>query len=110
MPKLSDLLAETATTELDVGGLKVHLTYYVLWDARISEEDWARFKPMPVREYWAEMLGRILKEWDLVDDDGQPVPITLEAFDKHEVPNRLLAAISDAVQGSVLAGKANGTR
>lgn len=105
--KLADLLEETATAEVNVGGKVVHLVYRVLWDARISAEDWERFKALPVREYWAELLARLLTSWDLVDEDEQPLPIEKDAIVGSPMPNRLLQGFADAITGSALSGKAS---
>lgn len=104
--KLADLLEETATVDVQVGSATVNLTYRVLWDARISQEDWATFKEMPVRPYLCEILARLVKQWDLIGDDDQPMPITAEAIQSSAIPNRLLEAFIDAITGNAVSGKA----
>jgi hypothetical protein len=104
--KLADLLEETATVDVQVGSATVNLTYRVLWDARISDEDWATFKDMAVRQYLSEFLARVVKQWDLIGEDDQPMPITAEAIQGSAIPNRLLQAFIDAITGSAVSGKA----
>lgn len=110
--KLADLLEETAPADVQVGGATVHLVYRVLWDARISEEDWEKFKELPVRTYLAEFLARIVKSWDLVDEQDQPLALDAEAIAASPMPNRLLQAFVDTITSSAMSGKvsANGSR
>lgn len=107
--KLSELLAETDAVDVPVGDKALRLTYRVLWDARISPEDWAKLKDLEVRDYYAEMLSRLVVSWDLTDDEGQPLPITREAFDQHQVPNRLLGTMVDAIMNRSVSGKVSAT-
>lgn len=50
----------------------------------------------PARKEMSEALGELLVSWDYLDDDGKPLPINGETFEKH-VPqilsDRLWAAI-----------------
>jgi hypothetical protein len=105
MPKLSDLLAEKARAEIQVGGATVNVMFYVLWRDRFSEGEWADLIATPGREHIKQLLPRIALSWDIEDDDGHAVPITAEAFDQHNLPTDLLMAIATRLTGSDLAGK-----
>lgn len=122
--KLSDLLDETGSTEVHIGGASISITYVVIWEARFTEDEWAEIRrtrtegegdaarEVPVlepREYFGRVLPRLLKSWDLVDDDGQPIPITAGAFEQYHIPTRLLRMCETAVLESMTAGKTNGT-
>jgi hypothetical protein len=103
--KLADLLEETASVDVKVGGASVHLVYRVLWDAQIPDDYFESFKDRPIREYFADFLSRLLKSWDLVDEQEQPLPITYEAILSSPMPNRLLQAFADAITGNAVSGK-----
>jgi hypothetical protein len=51
-------------------------------------------------------LPRVMVSWDLVDDDGHAIPVTAEAIDEHQIPDRLLYACEQRALGSDLLGKA----
>jgi hypothetical protein len=105
MPKLSELLAEKAKVELTVGGATIHVTFYVLWRDRFSDEEWADLLALKGRDYLGAILPKIVLEWDIVDDDGHAIPVTAEAFDQYDIPDALLAAVERRTTGSDLSGK-----
>jgi hypothetical protein len=106
MPKLSELLAEKAKVELTVGGATVHVTFYVLWRDRFSDEEWADLLTLKGRDHLKKLLPQIALSWDIVDDEGHDVPITSEAFDQYDIPTDLLNGIAMRLTGSDLSGKA----
>lgn len=106
MPKLSDLLAEKAKADIQVGGSMLAITFYVMLRQRFSEEEWDRLLAMKGRDYLKTLLPRVLVSWDLVDDDGHAVPVTADAIDQHNIPDVLLYAIERRIFGSDLSGKA----
>lgn len=103
--KLTALLEETQSIDVPIGGATVHLTYRVLWDAQLPEDYFDSFKGRPMREYFADFLARLLTNWDLVDDQEQPLPISYEPIRDSAMPTRLLQAFSDAITGSAVSGK-----
>lgn len=105
MPKLSDLLAEKAKGDIQVGGAKITFVYYAMWQERFSEQERESFVGMPFREYIAIWLPRAVISWDLVDGDGHAVPVTAEALDLHEIPDVLLLAFHSRIVNSDLSGK-----
>jgi hypothetical protein len=105
MPKLSELLAEKAKAELTVGGSTLHVTFYVLWRERFSDEEWTDLLALKGRDYLRAILPKIVLDWDVVDDDDHAIPVTAEAFDQHDIPDALLIAIERRTTGSDLSGK-----
>lgn len=106
MPKLSDLLAEKAKAEMEIGGSKLQFTFFVMVRERFTEEEWTALLAATGRDYLKMLLPRVVVSWDLVDDDGHAVPVTAEAIDQHGIPDRLLFGIEQRVFGSDLSGKA----
>lgn len=109
MPKLSDLLAEKAKGDVQVGGATVTFTFYVMVRERFSDDEWAKLTAVHGRADTAMALGKSLIDWDLVDDSGTMIPITLEAFDQYNVPDALLFAVERRIFLSDLAGKVTST-
>ncbi len=95
--KVSDLLEETGETVVHVGGSTVALVHRVLWEEFFSEDDWTRLKELGGREYLLEVLPKLLKNWDLVDDKGKVIPVTREAIESEKVPTRFLRLAEQAV-------------
>lgn len=106
MPKLSDLLAEKAKAEIQVGGATVAIVFYVMWRERFSEEEMTELLAMTGHEYLKVLLPRVLVSWDIVDDDQHAIPVTADALDQHHIPDTLLFAIERRALGSDLSGKA----
>lgn len=106
MPKLSDLVAEKAKADIQVGGATINVTFYVLWRERFSDEEWTALIGSSGRDHLKQLLPRIALSWDVTDDEGHDVPITAEAFDQYDIPTDLLSGIAVRLTGSDLAGKA----
>lgn len=102
MPKLSDILSETQSADVEIGGSKVKIVYHVFWESRFTDDDWKHLKTVTGREYFMEVLPRMLTEWDLTDDDNHSVPVTREAIEQHDVPLRFLSECERVVLAGVL--------
>jgi hypothetical protein len=105
MPKLSDLLAEKAKVDIQVGGASVNVVFFVLWRERFTDEEWTQLLAATGREYLKMLLPRVVVSWDIVDDDGHSIPVTVEAIDQHHIPDVLLFNIERRVLNSDLSGK-----
>lgn len=103
--KLSDLLAEKAKGEIQVGGSTINFVYFPMFRERFSEEEQQSFVGMQNRDYFKLWLPRVLISWDLVDSDGHAIPVTAESIDQHEIPDSLLYAFQQRVINSDLSGK-----
>ena len=68
MPKLSNLLAERAKAEIQVGGTTINFIYWAMWRERFSEEEHQSYVGMPFRQYIMIWLPRVIISWELVDD------------------------------------------
>src|SRR5258708_8467474 len=105
MPKLSDLLAEKAKAELQVGGATVNIVFYVMPRERFTEEEWTALLALRGRDYLKAMLPHTLISWDIVDDSGTQIPVTPEAFDHNQVPDVFLFPIKPRIFASTLPPK-----
>lgn len=109
MPKLSNLLAEKTKGEIQVGGTTLPFTYWAMWRERFTEDEWKELWTVGGRDQYKRLLPRVLISWDLESDDGQPIPITAEAFDANEVPDDLLATYWRRIAAGDLSGKVTAT-
>src|SRR5437588_2394965 len=105
MPKLSDLVAEKARADIQVGAASIAITFYVMLRERFSADEWEHLLALRGRDYLKALLPQILISWDIVDDGGSAIPITGEAFDQYQIPDVLLFAIERRVFNSDLSGK-----
>lgn len=107
MPKkVSDLLAEKANADIQVGGSSLGFVFWAMWRERFTDEERQSHVGLQNREYLKVFLPRILVSWELVDDEGHAVPVTAEAIEQHEIPDSLLLAFHARVLKSDLSGKA----
>jgi hypothetical protein len=53
-------------------------------------------------EYTYDFVCRVVKEWDVLDDDDKPVALTPKAIKKAEVPGEVLDAIITAIVNDML--------
>src|SRR5437588_11703651 len=104
MPKLSDLLAEKAKAEIQVGGATVGIVFFVLWRERFSDEEWTQLLAATGRDYLKLLLPRIVVSWDIVDDDGHAIPLTADAIEQHHIPDTLLFNIERRAPNRDLSG------
>jgi hypothetical protein len=105
MPKLSALLAEKAKVDVQVGGSTVEFTFYVMFRERFSDEEWTQLAAVHGRPETMMALARVIESWDIVDDSGTGIPISVEAFDQYHLPDALLFALERRIFMSDLAGK-----
>ncbi len=105
MPKLSDLIAEKAKAEIQVGGSSFAIVFYVLWRSRFTPDEWTELMALTGRDHLKMLLPKVVISWDLVDADGHAVPVTAEAIDQHDIPVELLNPIAQRVVNSDLSGK-----
>lgn len=105
MPKLSNLLAEKSKGEIQVGGTACTFTYWSMWRQRFSEDEWAALLAVNGREHYKILLPRVMITWDLEGADGQPIPITAEAFEANEIPDDLLFEYGRRIAAGDLSGK-----
>src|SRR5450631_4089980 len=75
LPKLSDLMAEKAKADIPVGGSVVKIEFFVLWRERFSEDEWTAAMAVVGLDHLKLLLPKILLSWDMVDDDGRPIPV-----------------------------------
>lgn len=105
MPKFSDLLAEKARGDFQVGSTTVTFVYFPLVRQRFSDEEWNALMDLRGREYFKTMLPRVVESWDITDDDGHAIPVTAEAFDQYGIPDIILAAVDRRIWAGDLSGK-----
>lgn len=105
MPKLSDLFAEKAKAEIEIGGSKLKIEFYVLWRERFSPDEWTALIAVNGLEHLKILLPKAVISWDMVDDDGHAIPVTAEAIAQHNMPVDLLNPIAERVVNSDLSGK-----
>jgi hypothetical protein len=98
------ILAETGKAVVQTASGSFGIVYRVWWETQFSEEDWARLREISTREYMKEALPRMLQSWELAAQ-GEPIPITPEAIEQHQIPTRLLAMIERAVANATALGK-----
>lgn len=94
--KLADLTKATRTVVADYDGLTVNITYAPgkltpAVEARLND---ANENNRPASGV-ADELANIITGWDILGDDGEPVPITAELL--HEFPTRFLLACVQAI-------------
>lgn len=105
MPKLIDLVSETAKGNVQIGGSTVEFTFYVMPRERFSQDEWDALLAMKGREYLRVLLPKVLISWDITDADGTMISPSAEAFDQHKIPDVLLFAIERRLFQSDLSGK-----
>lgn len=93
MPKLSVILAATATLTVPIGGEVLTLdyrpnVYTVAWLQQAEQLS------------IAEALHQLVDRWDLTDDAGEPYPLTVEALTALPVP--LLREVWGGIRGDLL--------
>lgn len=102
--ELHNLVAEKAKAEIQIGGSTVPFVYYVVVRERFTDEEWEQLLGLRGRDYLKMLLPKVIVSWDIVED-GQPIPITAEAFDQFHIPDVILTAFERRVFAGDLAGK-----
>jgi hypothetical protein len=105
MPKFSNLLAEKAKGEFQVGGSTVTFVYYPVVRQRFNEDEWNALLGVKGRDYLKMLLPRVVESWDITDDDEHAIPVTAEAFDQYGIPDVMLIAIERRIWAGDLSGK-----
>jgi hypothetical protein len=103
MPRLADLLAESQTVE--VAGVHVTFNPQALSVSKVeelSELDESTVNVGHVRS----VLGEIITEWDLLDNDGNPLPPTADSL--AEVPFGFLDLLATALITDLRPSRAEG--
>lgn len=114
--KLKDLKARTATVDVydtlgrpDLKGA-LNVTYHlytsdsdeqVKLHALAQEND-----PKAISDFGADFAVKLLAEWDLLGDDGKPIPITPANIKK--LPPNLMAEIGQAIGLDRIPSKSGG--
>lgn len=98
MTKLSDLLG-TRTIPVDVLGHTVTVTY------RLSERTVERVENIDLTESVASLFLRLIESWDLLGENGKPLPISEKAL--AQVPIPVLHAIHRGIIGDIGLGEAS---
>lgn len=91
--KLSDLRREVT---IPFDGDTITVTYRL---ASINSKlfDWVDEKGAD-RRAGQEWLTRVVVDWDILEEDGSHLPVTVEAMDKYDIPAALFAIIRLAIQ------------
>ena len=94
--RLADLVAGTRTVDATFGDTVIKVTY------RMSERTMvaAEVEDADVDHPW---LVRVIESWDIEDDEGTPIPVTLESV--KQVPIPILNVIITAIYGDDGVGK-----
>lgn len=95
--RLSDLKQKTTTVDVDVAGSKLHVEFESGFWTGVTEE-WYFDQTGNFGEKNRELICAAVKTWDLLQDDGTPLPLTPEAL--KPVPKWIL----DAVVGAMIQG------
>jgi hypothetical protein len=106
---LSDLKKKTGKLKLYNGDLNVE--YRLNAGTPELEKEIAALQDdgdtVGVLEKVVEQMSNVLVSWDLMGDDGQPVPITIEAL-TNIVPSAVLTDISNAISEARSLGEKKG--
>ncbi len=92
--KLNDLKNKRKVLSLDTQYGKLNIEYCPVEYTGEVERILAEGQNRPIAAL-VELLGRILKQWDIEDDDGQPLPVTEEMLMK--LPVDILVAITEKI-------------
>jgi len=92
--KLNELKKKRKALSLDTQYGKVNIEYCPVEYTGEVERILAEGKDRPIAAL-VELLGRVLRQWDIEDDDGQPLPVTEEILMK--LPVDLLAVITEKI-------------
>lgn len=99
--KLSDLQNQTRALAFGFGGETVNLVY---WPHRITPDLMARFGVLTN----AEVAVVVVAEWDVLGDDGRPLPVTAEVC--RILPSEFLREVVKEVVEDSAAPKASKPR
>jgi hypothetical protein len=106
--KLSDLVGDVNAVTVRVGKRSFELTYHPLWESAWTAEQKQAIDDATGREFVMAFLAATVTKWDLTDDSGQPIPLTVDGMTAAELPDRLLILCQDAILEAEDRGKARG--
>lgn len=93
---IKDLAKETRDVEVSLGnGQHLTVTYRPHWYTLAVEEELALLEGAGI--HTAAAFCKMACGWDLVDEDGEKVPIDVEAIKRLNIPTRVLADAIDAI-------------
>lgn len=111
MPKLSELLADSARLTIEFPGADVHVTYRPGVYTRELEASLTGLEELPneeARDRCDELLSALIADWDLTDEDEQPIPLK-RGMIADKVPTVFLYVfvrkLIQAIAGEVVAGR-----
>lgn len=97
--RLKDLFAKTKTIPVALEAESAGVTY------RVYAATPALAEKLASGEHLEEVIVALVERWDVLDDAGAPVPVTLEAV--HALPLPWLGAVQRAVLEDLRAPKAS---
>lgn len=96
MPRLADFARNSATVRVPFGDLTVTVRYS---PDRLKPADEDAVREAQRDQYASgvliSFLCAVVEEWDLMDDDGRPIPLTPEAL--QHVPLTIMDRIAGAI-------------
>lgn len=105
---LKSLSDDRATVAFDYLGETVHVTYR---PHAVTPATYGKLRDEPVPQFLPKYLATVLVDWDVLGDDGEPIPTTEAAL--QDVPTRFLSEVfyrvgEDSRQGEANASSAAG--
>lgn len=111
MPRLSELLANSASLTIEFPGADVRVTYRPGIYTRELEASLNGLEELPNDEACDrcdEILSALIADWDLTDEDEQPIPLK-RGMIADKVPTVFLYVfvrkLIEAIAGEVVAGR-----
>lgn len=93
---IKDLALDTRDVVVHLGeGVDLTITYRPHWYTLAIEERLATLSGVGI--HTASVFCEMVIDWDLVDDKGKKVPITVEAIKANNIPTRVLSMGIDAI-------------
>lgn len=100
--KLRDLLAKTATKAIEYGdetvlvSIRTNLEGAVAYAIADQAQQGDQMTPQQQREFFAHTIATYVAEWDILDDDDNVLPVTVENVAR--LPQGLAYLIFDAIK------------
>ncbi len=97
MARLSSIEQATRTVPMDLGPDRIHVTYrlgavnkrFARWLEEHAEDENSGY----------EMFARVVASWDVENDEGEVIPVTVEGLEANDVSALLLAEILKGIFG-----------
>lgn len=99
MPKLSSFKEALHTVKVQVEGQEITISF-VLGSMGPDLADWLK-KSGTGSASLREMIAKVVRSWDITDDDGTTIPITVEAMTEYGIPTPVLNAMIAAMYADV---------